>query len=183
MIATARIATIENNYIVAIPKSYNEPHFFFVKKNMKTIIREASASEWLWATTEWESNLERGEWEIGNNDYFAKKTKLRNERREKAFSLFKDPEKCVTSVIQNDITKVYKEVNFLRSPTEEEIEIIREAADASDSWSILNSVGGSCGKNYNYECDLFDEDNYTFIDVVVSRGSITKGFTAYILQD
>jgi hypothetical protein len=90
MLVTARIATLEKNWFVAIPESYNEPRFFFIKRDMKTIIREAAASEWLWATTEWQSNIERGEWEIGNDDWFSNQSKLLAKKEEVVRQFFNE---------------------------------------------------------------------------------------------
>ena len=174
MLTTARIETLEKNFLVAVPVSYNEPHFFFIKRDMKTIIREADASEWLWATTEWNSPLERGKWEIGNDDWFEVQTALREERRKSAFQIL---EKKGTSTTENGNVKI-----SIQELTEQEVETLRQAADGFDSWYILNSVGGSCGKEYRYECEL-PSGNYTFAEIVISRGKVTDGITVFFMND
>lgn len=88
---TARIATRDENYLVAIPVNYGTPMFFFVKKDMETIIREATKDEWIWATTEWNTHVEDNEnkgWEFSQSkvddflrEEFKKFSKKRKNRQ------------------------------------------------------------------------------------------------------
>ena len=63
-VATARILTLEGNHLIAIPIPYEDTLFFFVNGDMTEILREAEASEWIWASTEWDQPVERGRWEL-----------------------------------------------------------------------------------------------------------------------
>lgn len=63
-IATARILTLENNYLIAVPVPYEDTLFFFVNGDMTEILREADADEWNWGSTEWDQPVERGNWEL-----------------------------------------------------------------------------------------------------------------------
>jgi len=89
MKGTTRIATNEGNYIVAFPISYNEPCFFYVDRDM-VIIKEATTSEWLWATTEWNATIERGEWNVPVKEWWAAQSILFKEKEEIVLRFFKD---------------------------------------------------------------------------------------------
>ena len=175
MEATARIITLEGNFLVAVPVSYNTPLFFFMESDMKTISRQADEAEWVWATTEWSSPLERGSWDISNDDYLEIQEKLRQERREKAFEILNDERSSTEEVEENGNSYV----TLWRRLSEEECDTIYNAADGIDGWTSPNSAAS--GKSYTSECEL-PEGNYTCVDVTVSVTNFISGFTAYFMK-
>ena len=177
MEATARIITLEGNFLVAVPVSYNTPLFFFMESDMKTISRQADEAEWVWATTEWSSPLERGSWDISNDDYLEIQEKLRQERREKAFLIMNDERSSTEEVEENGNSYV----TLWRRLSQEECDTIYNAADGIDDWTSLLSIGGNGGKSYTSEYDI-PEGNYTCVDVTVSVTNFISGFTAYFMK-
>jgi hypothetical protein len=58
---TARIATHTDGFLAAFSQDFGKNGFYWCDENM-TPLRAGSLEDWLWATTSWDSPLERGGW-------------------------------------------------------------------------------------------------------------------------
>lgn len=92
MLVTAKIATLERNWLVAVPTDYDDPIFFFVDRK-GNILKEATTSEWMWATTCWSTEIVRTEWEIGQDNWFRDQTALFLKKEEVVRAHFTTPPK------------------------------------------------------------------------------------------
>ena len=60
---TARIKFTKNSFLAAFSQDFGKNGFYWCDANMIPI-KPASLEEWLWATTSWDTPLERGQWPI-----------------------------------------------------------------------------------------------------------------------
>jgi len=60
---TARIKKTNNCFIASFAQDYGKNGFYWCDANMNPI-KAGSLEDWLWATTSWDTPLERGEWAI-----------------------------------------------------------------------------------------------------------------------